>query len=132
MSVQFEKVLKSCAYVALARVCKFSKAKAMVSIEIIDNYRGSLTEIEEIGVPTMWGKYRDDWFKKGESCIVMVLPSKTIYGKLGRMPVFEFNGQLTVESYCEDLKYFGEFEIANDESRNLILLDDFKKYFSKL
>ena len=129
--IKFEQVALDCSAIALVNVLRVSKRESSIDVLVSKIFFGDIPEKIKLGYPTMWGIHGDNWFKKNEECIVLVLPSNTTMGTLGRMPIVNYLGNKVVESYCENSDYFGEFSIKNDEDRNLITFIDFKEELMK-
>lgn len=106
--------------IALVYVEKVKKGGAEVRVRPIEVFKGTLSEDGILHVPTLGGKYAQDWFKPGEKCLVFTSHDWNTIGLLGRMPLVDFNGMEALESFSESKTVFEQFENLADDKRRLI------------
>lgn len=102
-----ESVIERSITIALVKVRAVRHGGRMVQVNVVECFKGRINDGAELWVPTLWGKYASDWFKKGEEALIFTVDAEnTLFGMLGRMPLVAIDGEIRAESFASNESFF--------------------------
>lgn len=127
----FDDLYRRSTAVALVDVIAVAEGGRRIDGKVVEIYKGSLPNTCQFHMPTLWGKYASNWFKRGERSVVFSVDSDlTVFGRLGRMPLATIGGKDYVESFADDSSFFGgRIEFLEIEDR---LFGDWEEFHDQL
>lgn len=123
-------IIEMVSLVALVEVLRVREHGARIEVQCLEIYKGQMPNRVVVRVPTLWGKYGFDWFKKGERAVIFAsgTDNPIASGPVGRMPLCEVGGKIMAESFADDKSYLEGLTPIEKDRRILVDWDRLREF----
>jgi hypothetical protein len=118
----FEKFICKIDIVTEVKVKKVKRGGELIHSEVIKVYKGKIQSPFIFEASLSWNP--QNWFEKGESCLVFLKNDCIAYGRINKMEILTYNNEKYVVCHENDPEFWGDAKITVISGFNAVVYDD--------